>query len=102
MPVNKEIDINQSYQIKHLTFCKYVLHTPNKTIDLSFPQMLELRRKINELTTYSSLNRIVNNENFALLFVADKQHLIFLEIPQLLKLKEEISAFFHTSAAVCA
>lgn len=94
------MDTNISYQIKHLTFCKYALMTPNKTIYLSFPQMLELRRKINELTSYSSLTRIVNNENFVLLFVADKQHLIFLEIPQLLSLKEEIDLIFHTPATV--
>ena len=62
--------------------------------------MLELRRKINELTTYSSLNRIIDNENFVLLFVADKEHLIFLEIPQLLKLKEEIALFFQSSSPV--
>ncbi|XCF06211.1 hypothetical protein ABI125_16015 [Tamlana crocina] len=98
--MNKKIDTKQSYQIEYLTFCKYVLHTPNKSIYLSFPQMLELRRKINELTSFSSLNRIVNNENFALLFVADKQHLIFLEIPQLLKLKEEIAMFFQTPEPV--
>ncbi|NJX14882.1 hypothetical protein HC176_05220 [Tamlana crocina] len=94
------MDTKQSYQIDYLTFCKYVLRTPNKTIDLSFPQMLELRRKINELTTFNSLNRIVNNENFVLLFVADKEHLIFLEIPQLLKLKEEIAMFFQTPETV--
>ncbi|RED44743.1 hypothetical protein [Seonamhaeicola aphaedonensis] len=56
--------------------------------------MLELRRKINELTTFKALNKIINNENFVLLFIADKQHLIFLDIPQLLKLKEEIALFF--------
>ncbi|KJD34161.1 hypothetical protein PK35_03380 [Tamlana nanhaiensis] len=86
--------------MKHLTFCKYELITPNKTITLSFPQMLELRRNINELTTFASLTRIVNNENFVLLFVADKQHLIYLEIPQLLHLKEEIELFFHAPASI--
>ncbi|MFY0713313.1 hypothetical protein J1D01_06530 [Seonamhaeicola sp. NFXS20] len=92
--------IQDSYQIKQSTFCKYALITPNKTINLSFPQMLELRRKINELTTFNSLNRIIDNENFVLLFVADKQHLVFLEIPQLLHLKEEIDLFFHTPSRV--
>ncbi|WP_406685645.1 hypothetical protein N1F78_07975 [Seonamhaeicola sp. MEBiC1930] len=89
-----ENSIQDSYQIKQSTFCKYVLITPNKTISLSFPQMLELRRKINNLTSFTSLNRIIDNENFVLLFVADKQHLVFLEIPQLLQLKEEIELFF--------
>ncbi|TWO33711.1 hypothetical protein E1J38_002755 [Seonamhaeicola sediminis] len=92
--MNLETNIQNSYQIRQSTFCKYVLVTPNKEIQLTFPQMLELRRKINGLTTINTLNKIINNENFVLLFVADKQHLIFLEIPQLLKLKEEIALFF--------
>lgn len=92
--------IEHGYQIKHLTFCKYVLTTPNKTISLSFPQMLDLRRKINQLTSCASLEKIINNENFVLLFVADKQHLIYLEISQLLKLKEQISTFFKANSSV--
>ncbi|TYA70024.1 hypothetical protein [Seonamhaeicola marinus] len=92
--MNLDADTTYCYEIKQTTFCKYVLKTPNKDIDLSFPQMLALRRKINELTTFETLNRIINTDNFVLLFVADKQHLIFLDIPQLLKLKEEIELFF--------
>lgn len=92
--MNFESDIEYCYQIKQTTFCKYVLITPNKDIALSFPQTLELRRKINSLTTFETLSGIINNENFVLLFVADKQHLIYLDIPQLLKLKEEIELFF--------
>ncbi|WP_136480362.1 hypothetical protein [Cognatitamlana onchidii] len=92
--MNNENDIEYCYQLKQTTFCKYLLITPNKEIQLSFPQMLELRRKINELTTFNTLNEIINNENFVLLFVADKQHLLYLDISQLLKLKEEIALFF--------
>lgn len=88
------------YQIIQTTFCKYTLVTPNKAVQLNFPQMLELRRKINELTTFEELNRIVNSDNFVLLFVADKQHLIYLDIPQLIKLKEEISIFFNAPQEV--
>jgi len=98
--VKSENDITYSYQIKQYTFCKYLLRTPNKEIHLNFPQVLELRRKINELTAYNSLNNIVNNENFVLLFVADKQHLIYLDIPQLLILKEKISTFFKNPNTV--
>ncbi|MCB4798523.1 hypothetical protein [Neotamlana laminarinivorans] len=95
-----EIDIKYSYEIKALTFCKYVLTTPINNINLSFPQILELRRNINDLTQFSSLERIVNNENFVLLFVADKQHLLYLEIPELLHLKEELELFFHAPASI--
>lgn len=92
--MSHDANITYSYQIKQSTFCKYVLETPNKEIDLSFPQMLELRRKLNDLTTFEALNKIIDTDNFVLLFVADKQHLIFLDIPQLLNLKEEIELFF--------
>ncbi len=92
--MNYESDIEYCYQIKQTTFCKYVLITPNKEVQLTFPQMLELRRKIYDLTTFNTLNEIINTDNFVLLFVADKQHLIYLDIPQLLKLKEEIELFF--------
>ncbi|MEC3906638.1 hypothetical protein VOI54_06380 [Tamlana sp. 2201CG12-4] len=97
-----EGDIQYSYQIKQSTFCKYVLIAPNKAVELNFPQMLELRRKINGLTTYNALSEILNSHNFVLLFVADRQHLIYLDIPQLLKLKEEIASFFQDFNTVSA
>ena len=100
--MQNETNIEYSYQIKQHTFCKYVLTTPNKEIVLSFPQMLELRHKMNVLTNYNTLHDIINNENFVLLFVADKQHLIYLDIPQLLRLKEEVGAFFKSSTPVLA
>ncbi|WP_298531035.1 hypothetical protein [uncultured Algibacter sp.] len=84
------------YQIKQTTFCKYVLTTPNKEINLNFPQVLELRRKLNDLTTFDSLSSIINTDNFVLLFVADRQHLVYLDIPQLLKLQEEVMSFFYS------
>ena len=61
---------------------------------LTFPQLLQLRNKINELTSYENLEQIIQNENFVLLFIADKEHLVFLEIPTLLDLKQEISYCF--------
>lgn len=98
--MQKQSATTYPYQIKQTTFCKYILETPNKDIHLKFPQMLELRRKINQLTTCKELCRIVNSDNFVLLFVADKQHLLYLDIPQLLKLKEEIGLFFYTPQEV--
>jgi hypothetical protein len=63
---------------------------------LSFPQLLQLRNKINELTTSYNLENIIQNENFVLLFIADKKYLVFLEVPKLLDLKEEISLCFYS------
>ena len=68
----------------------------DKKMKLSFPQLLQLRNKINLLTEADNLERIIANENFVLLFVADKKHLVFLEIPKLLDLKEEIELCFYS------
>lgn len=93
--MNIEEQVTYPYQISKTTFCKYVLSTPNKDIHLNFPQMLELRRKINDLTSFNALANIVNTDNFVLLFVADKQHLLYLDISQLLRLRDEIMVLFH-------
>lgn len=88
------IDITYNTKLTSLTFCKYNLKVDERNMLLTFPQLLQLRRKINELTSPLQLSEIIENENFVLLFVADKQHLLFLEIPQLLDLKDEIEYYF--------
>lgn len=75
-------------------FCKYRLKIFTKEIALTFPQLLQLRANLLTYTSSEKLDEIVNNENFVLLFIADKQHLIYLDIPQLLDLKEEVECFF--------
>lgn len=87
-------DIEFNVQLKKETFCSYQLKIDDKKITLSFPQLLQLRNKIQEYTSPENLERIIANENFVLLFVADKKHLLFLEIPKLLDLKEEIAICF--------
>lgn len=87
-------DIQFNIQIKQFTFCHYELTIHNKKMKLTFPQLLQLRNKINELTSYENLEHIIQNENFVLLFIADRKHLVFLEIPTLLDLKQEISYCF--------
>ncbi len=86
--------ITYNISLKSITFCKYELVIGNKLMTLSFPQLLQLRKTIKEYTKPSSLLEIIENDNFILLFIADKQHLVYLEIPQLLDLKDEISIFF--------
>lgn len=87
-------DIQFNTHLEEITFCKYNLRLQDKNIKLTFPQLLHLRNKVFELTTPFQLSEIIDNENYVLLFVADKEHVLFLEIPQLLDLKEEISCFF--------
>lgn len=89
-------DVTFNIQLKKQTFCNYQLKVDEKMMTLTFPQLLQLRNKINLLTSTEILENIIQNENFVLLFIADKKHLLFLEIPKLLDLKEEISYSFST------
>jgi hypothetical protein len=90
-------DVTFNIQLKKHTFCNYQLKVGNKLMTLTFPQLLHLRNKITLLTVPENLENIIQNENFVLLFVADRKHLLFLEIPTLLDLQEEISYAFFTS-----
>ena len=92
--MNVFADIEFNIKLKQFTFCHYQLDLNGKKMKLTFPQLLQLRNKINELTSYENLEHIIQNENFVLLFIADKEHLVFLEIPTLLDLKQEISYCF--------
>lgn len=95
--MEKICEINSSVKLEQITFCNFKLNFFNKEIVLSFPQLLQLRNKLNELTSPLQLTNIIDNENFVLLFVADKKHLLFLEIPNLLFLKDEVDSFFSVS-----
>ncbi|QTD39081.1 hypothetical protein JL193_07490 [Polaribacter batillariae] len=87
-------DVTFNIQLKRHTFCNYRLKIDQKVMAITFPQLLQLRNKINQLTEYQKLEEIIRNENFVLLFIADRKHLVFLDIPKLLDLKEEISYAF--------
>ncbi len=87
-------------ELRSLRFCEYELTVAKKQISLSFPQLLQLRKNINKLTDPDKLEEIINNENFALVFIADKQHLVYLEVPQILYLRNEIFSFFNHSYPV--
>lgn len=96
MNINTATDIN----LRSITFCKYQLQIANKDIRLSFPQLLDLRNRVNQLSDPDSLEAMINGDNFTLLFIADRQHLVFLEVAQLLTLQNEISAFLSNSNPV--
>ena len=81
--------------LEPITFCKYQLTTINKDIFLSFPQVLDLRNRVNQLSLHHSMEEIIDTDNFVLLFVADKQHLLYLDIPLLISLKNTIDTLFH-------
>lgn len=87
-------DVTFNIQLSQITFCNYQLKIDEKVMTLTFPQVLQLRNKINLITSAESLEYIIQNENFVLLFIADKKHLVFLDIPKLLDLKEELAYCF--------
>ena len=88
-------DVTFNIQLTRNTFCDYRLKVDQKIMTLTFPQVLQLRQKINILTSAENLENIIENENYVLLFIADKKYLLFLEIPKLLDLKEELSYCFE-------
>lgn len=88
-------DVTFNIQLRKNTFCNYLLKVDEKIMTLTFPQVLQLRQKINILTSEENLEHIIENENYVLLFIADKKYLLFLEIPKLLDLKEELSYCFE-------
>lgn len=98
--MNVNVSAETSIKLEEITFCKYKLITVNKQILLTFPQLLQLRNAIVKLTHPESLYEIIDSENFVLLFVADKQHLIYLDIPQLLLLRDTIDSFFCNTKSV--
>lgn len=98
--MNVNVSTEQTIELREITFCKYELITINKQIRLTFPQLLQLRKNVNHLTEAESLFEIIETENFVLLFVADKQHLIYLDIPQLLELKSAVDSFFTSVNSV--
>lgn len=87
-------NISEQIKLAPITFCNYKLTIYKKEMRLTFPQVLQFRQKINDLTTPIKLIEIIENDNFVLLFIADKQHLVYLDVPQLLHLKEELEYFF--------
>lgn len=86
--------------LKPITFCKYQLKVADKNILLSFPQLLDLRKRVNQLSVHHSLEEIIDTENFVLLFIADRQHLVYLDIPMLIRLRSEIDVLFSNSNPV--
>ncbi|WP_051435844.1 hypothetical protein [Tenacibaculum sp. 47A_GOM-205m] len=72
----------------------YQLDLGYKVIDFTFCQLLAFRKKVLEYASYESLETIIDGDNFVLLFAADNKHLLFLDVPQLIELKELLLSVF--------
>ena len=78
----------------------YQLDLGYKVIDFTFCQLLSFRKKILEKSNHTAIEDILENENFILLFVADNKHVLYLNIPQLLQLRETVLTVFNKNALV--
>ena len=93
--------MNLSPQKYNYTLCSekrnfFELDLGYKTIGLTFCQLLSFRKKVLDYTSPSKIYQIIENENFVLMHVADNKHLVYLDIPQLLQLKDLILTVFKT------
>lgn len=85
---------NKKYCVISSERNSYQLDLGYKTIELTFCQLLALRKKIIYYTSFDKLEMLINGDNYVLLLVADKSHLLYLDIPQLLDLKDLIESIF--------
>ncbi|MBE7659679.1 hypothetical protein J2Q11_05790 [Tenacibaculum finnmarkense genomovar finnmarkense] len=61
-----------------------------KVIDFTFCQLLAFRKKILDNSSCLALENIIATDNFILIFVADNNHVLLLDVPQILALKEAL------------
>ncbi|MFV0248720.1 MAG: hypothetical protein ACK5H1_07160 [Tenacibaculum sp.] len=73
----------------------YLLDLGYKKVSLTFCQLLAFRKKILQYSSLKSLEEILNKDNYILLLFADNQHLLFLDVEQLLKLRNLVLSFFE-------
>ncbi|SEC24692.1 hypothetical protein SAMN04489761_2478 [Tenacibaculum sp. MAR_2009_124] len=88
------------YRLSYSKRNAYQLHLGHKTIQLTFCQLLAFRKKILEHTSFNGLETIINEDNFVLIFVADRNHLLLLDVSQLLELNELIQSIFTSSPVI--
>ncbi|MCF2875537.1 MULTISPECIES: hypothetical protein [Tenacibaculum] len=72
----------------------YQLDLGYKVIDFTFCQLLAFRKKILHYSSYESIENIIEGDNYILLFAADNKHLLLLDVPQILELRETVLSAF--------
>lgn len=84
-----------SYKISSGDRNCYQLDLGYKVIDFTFCQLLAFRKKILHYSSYQSIETIIEEDNFILLSAADNKHLLLLDVPQILELRESILTAFR-------
>ncbi|WP_299106561.1 hypothetical protein [uncultured Tenacibaculum sp.] len=84
-----------SYKISSGRRNCYQLDLGYKVIDFTFCQLLTFRKKVLHYSSYESLEAIIEEDNFILLWAADNKHLLYLDIPQILELRTAVLAAFR-------
>ncbi|CAM1368403.1 conserved hypothetical protein [Tenacibaculum sediminilitoris] len=72
----------------------YQLDFGYKVIEFTFCQLLAFRKKVLQHSSYESLEAIINGDNFILLFAADNKHVLLLDVPQLIELRQLLLSVF--------
>ncbi len=88
------------YKITYSKRNTYLLDLGYKIIPLRFCQLLAFRKKILEYTSYECLENIIDNDNFVLVFVADRKHLLYLEVSALIQLRNLVMHVFKPSTSL--
>ncbi|WP_299156980.1 hypothetical protein [uncultured Tenacibaculum sp.] len=84
-----------SYKISSGNRNCYQLDLGYKVIDFTFCQLLAFRKKILYYSSFDSIETIIEEDNFILLFAADNKHLLLLDVPQILELREVVLSAFR-------
>lgn len=88
------------YQSKFYTFSQsdtdrcFYIDFGQKTVKLSFCQLLGLRHKINSISIEDHFDSDLNKHGFEILTLCNKEHLFLLNTLEILDLKELVSHSF--------
>lgn len=88
------------YQSEYFKFSQCDVHrcfwfeTENKTVNLSFCQLLDLRNKVNSINLLPLFDLEENHNDLEILCFCNREHLLLLDLHQILDLKKCISTIF--------
>ncbi len=77
----------------------YALNLGYKIIELNFGQLLSFRKKILAYSSNTNIEYLLHHDNFVLVFAADNQHILYLDVPQLLRLRKVLLSVFECNTA---
>lgn len=92
--------MNTLYQSPYFRFSQcdqkrcFWFETENKKVNLSFCQLLDLRNKVNEIDLLPLFDLAENKNDLKILCFCNREHLLLLDLHQIIDLKRGISTIF--------